>query len=272
MSNVPLLTDNPNEIIDSSDIFIPGLVHEINSPITYVMANIVFIKESFQDLVTVSRLAESRLKKLLSPTDCDTYFKSDDYDKEQKEIENISKEIDKVTQQSHKGLLRIAKAGKAVEGFVNYGSREGKEPISLIHIMKNLLILGDYKWKYITSVELNLCPNDIYISRFIKEFQYLIIHIIEDAVNAFQWDSQKEDSTFGQINIYTSDNASHVLISIEDNRQINIKQKPNISKFKGSARKISKEVTIRMNQSDGKTKIEIELPKKVFLNQGGKNE
>lgn len=160
-----------------------GIAHEINTPSQYINDNLIFLKESFSDIVEMV----GKYQTIIEP------YKMDSIGEKistrvgeiyaEVDFEYLQSEIPNAIDQAVEGVERIRKIVSAMKEFSHPG-RDEKQLFSLNNSLKSTLSVATNEWKYVADIELDLDPNLPKINCYPEELGQVFLNILVNASHA----------------------------------------------------------------------------------------
>jgi PAS domain S-box-containing protein len=193
-----------------------GIAHEINTPIQFIGDNIQFIKDAFQDILSLTSIMKVGQNDDLSSPAVANALLSQIKEKEEKiDLDFLMQEIPKAIKQSMDGLQRVHRIIKAMREFSHPGS-ENKTDMDINNAIESTVTLTRNEWKYSADLTTNLSPDLPIVQGYPVDFNQVILNIIVNAAQALQEKIGKEGAEKGRIEISTRQDGSEVEIFIRD--------------------------------------------------------
>ncbi len=192
-----------------------GIAHEINTPTQYVLSNIDFLSESYQDIAGVMNqigtlLDDEKKKSTASPqlNELTQFYHEADWDYLQEEIPNA-------LQQSREGLRRTAKIVSAMKHFSH---PTGSTPVlnDLNSAIQSTVAVTTNEWKYVAEIELQLEPDLPLVTCFLDELNQVFLVMIVNSAHAIEEKYGKDGEKKGKIIIKTESTEDSVSVIISD--------------------------------------------------------
>ena len=192
-----------------------GIAHEINTPTQYVLSNIDFLSESYQEVADIMNQLDmvieandngSSLKKQLNKL-MHTYEEAD--------WEYLQEEIPKALQQSREGLRRTANIVGAMKHF-SHPSGATPELNDINNAIKNTIAVTTNEWKYAADIDLQLDADLPLVPCFLDELNQVFLSMIVNAAHAIEEKYRKEEGVKGKISIKTAAFDHSVAVMISD--------------------------------------------------------
>ena len=191
-----------------------GIAHEINSPAQYTRDNIVFLKESFDDLMRYLG-AQSTIIDKLDGTIPEQEAQELAQVAQSVDLEFISNEIPAALEQGIEGIDRISKIVTAMKGFTHPGG-EDPELCDLNKLIEDSTVVARNEWKYVADLSLDLEEGLNEITCYPSELGQVILNLVVNAAHAID-EAEKPDGGKGEITIKTARRGEQVEIRISDN-------------------------------------------------------
>lgn len=191
-----------------------GIAHEINTPTQYVSDNTRFIKDSFDDLLTlVERLLEFLETCKTEGGENETTRAIDELEKEI-ELEFLREEVPKAIDQSLEGLERISSIVLAMKKFSHPGE-SGMRPLDINDALENTIMVSRNEWKYVADVETEFDASLDPVLCYPDDLNQVFLNVIVNAAHAIG-DKVQGTEEKGRITLGTRDLGESVEITIAD--------------------------------------------------------
>ncbi len=192
-----------------------GIAHEINTPTQYVLSNIDFLTESYQDIAKVMRqvgaLLDDEKKESIDIPQLDELNKS----YQEADWDYLQQEIPNALQQSSEGLRRTAKIISAMKHFSH---PSGSTPVlnDLNSAIQSTVAVTTNEWKYVAEIELQLEHDLPLVTCFLDELNQVFLAMIVNSAHAIEEKYGKDGDAKGKIIIKTESNEDSVSVMISD--------------------------------------------------------
>lgn len=192
-----------------------GIAHEINTPTQYVITNIDFLQEAFEDVSTVVTQIEEKITTTSTmPSEKDIEGVRNIFD--EADWEYLKDEIPSALIQSAEGLHRIKAIVSAMKTF-SHPSGTVAEMCDLNQAIDSTVTVAGNEWKYVADLELQLEPDLPMIPCFLDQFNQVVLNMIINGVHAIEEQLLRTGEPRGKISISTSSAEQFVEIAITDN-------------------------------------------------------
>ncbi|RLB00202.1 MAG: ATP-binding protein [Deltaproteobacteria bacterium] len=192
-----------------------GIAHEINTPTQFAGDNILFLRESFEDIArvidTYTKLLEVNKEK---ETNTEITKKLDEII-EEVDLEYLMEEIPKAIEQSLEGVERIATIVRSMKKFAHPGTEE-MVPSDINEAIKNTIIVCRNEWKYVSEVITDLDKSLPPVPCKIAEINQVILNMVVNAAHAIEEVLGENPQKKGTITIKTRKNDKYAEIIISD--------------------------------------------------------
>ena len=192
-----------------------GIAHEINTPTQFVGDNVLFLRESFEDIArvidTYTKLLEVNKEK---ETNTEITKKLDEII-EEVDLEYLMEEIPKAIEQSLEGVERIATIVRSMKKFAHPGTEE-MVPSDINEAIKNTIIVCRNEWKYVSEVITDLDESLPPVPCKIAEINQVILNMVVNAAHAIEEVLGENPQKKGTITIKTRKNDKYAEIIISD--------------------------------------------------------
>lgn len=188
-----------------------GIAHEINTPSQFISDNLLFMKESVDELFDLVG-------------DLDTIFEEDKkeiiYKKYQELIEQadvgfLKEEIPSALDQSYDGINRIAKIVRAMKDYAHPG--ESMEVSDINHAIQSTITISKSEWKYLAELETDFANDLPLVECVVSDINQVVLNMVVNAAHAIGEKYEDSENKLGKICVSTACAGENILITIEDN-------------------------------------------------------
>jgi signal transduction histidine kinase len=199
------------EKLESVGRLAAGIAHEINTPTQYVITNIDFLSEAFEDVITlldkVENLFEENLPEFVARFN--EIIEDADW-------EYLKGEIPAALNQSSEGSHRIKTIVSAMKTF-SHPSGAIAEMCDLNQAIESTVTVTGNEWKYVADLELDLASDLPLVPCFLDQFNQVVLNMIINSVHAIEENLMRTGETRGKIKI-SSRSVGHCFeLAIADN-------------------------------------------------------
>ncbi len=191
-----------------------GIAHEINTPTQYIGDNTHFLKDAFDDLLSLLDI----LKQMQTSTDhsekINELLKHAKSIADEIDLDFLLEEIPTAINQSLDGIGKVSKIVKAMKEFSHPGSKD-KTLVDLNRAIENTITVSRNEWKYVAEVKTDFDDTLPVIPCFLDEFNQVILNIIINAAHAIG-DVVNKNNGKGTIFIQTIGKGEIAEIRIKD--------------------------------------------------------
>lgn len=184
-----------------------GIAHEINSPMQFVLSNVIFIEDALTEITDFLHTMNSHDKQ--DPERLIATLQEID-------AEFLAQEIPAGFKDIHEGIDRIVKIVSAMKEFSHPGGKE-KILTEINHTLENALIVSRNEWKYDAEVTTDFYPDLSRILCFPDQLNQVILNLIINACHAIQAKKESTANHSGLISVSTRQNDTHIVIQVTDN-------------------------------------------------------
>jgi PAS domain S-box-containing protein len=192
-----------------------GIAHEINTPVQYIGDNVRFLKDTFEELVSLNaahgRLMAAVQANQLSPELVEEVAQAI----EKVDVEYLLTEIPTAIEQTLEGVTRVSGLVSAMKEFSHPGTAE-KVPTDLNHAIESTITVARNEWKYVADMKMELDADLPLVSCLPGEFNQVVLNMIVNAAHAIADVAAAGGPEKGLITIQTRSLPSAVEIRIQD--------------------------------------------------------
>ncbi len=195
-----------------------GIAHEINTPTQYIGDNVRFLKDAFQDLLSLLASYERLLAAAKGNALSGETIQEVAAAVEHTDAGYLHEEIPKAIDQTLEGVNRVSTLVSAMKEFSHPGTKE-KTPLDLNHAIESTITVARNEWKYVADLETEFDPSLPLISCQPGEFNQVILNLIINAAHAIADVAGKggsETREKGKIRVQTQNCQEYVEIRIRD--------------------------------------------------------
>lgn len=251
---------------ESIGLLAAGIAHEINTPIQYIGDNTVFMKESFEEMISVMDDFKSFYDQVKKGEVDNSSIEKMAKTIEEADLEYLSEEIPIAADQSLDGVKRVRKIVQSMKEFSHPGSDE-KSMVDLHHIIENTVTVTINEWKYCADLSLDFIDDMPKIYCDPSEISQVFLNMIINASHAIMEKVGVNASDKGKISISTRKSNRWADIRISDTG--NGIPKGNISKIfdpffttkevgKGTGQGLAISRSVIVDRHKGRLEIETE--------------
>jgi signal transduction histidine kinase len=188
-----------------------GIAHEINTPAQYIGDNVLFLRESFQDL---SAFLSTQKALLDSPEEPELLDRARQAWKDA-ELEFLQEEIPKALQQCLEGVARVSRIVGAMKEF-SHPDNETHSRLDLNRAIESTVTVCRNEWKYVAEMDLDLDPTLPPLLCFPGELNQAVLNLVINSAHAIAEQLQVTGEEKGRITIRTRQTLEMVEIHVED--------------------------------------------------------
>lgn len=180
-----------------------GIAHEINTPVQYVLTNLRFLSDIYDDLTrgaqaTAAQDPNTGLTTITAGVDTDT----------------LIQDVPQALTEALEGVSRVATIVQAMKSFGHPGD-ENMTPSDLNEAIRNTVVVAANEIKYVADVDLDL--DDIPpVDCVLGDIKQVLLNLIVNAAQAIA-QAQGQDRGRGTITIRSRHDGNDVTIEIQDN-------------------------------------------------------
>ena len=192
-----------------------GIAHEINTPTQYVGDNTRFLKDAFDNVISLLRshgeLLAAAKQNALTPEILEhaeeVLMASDP--------EYLFNQIPQAIQETLEGVERITKIVRAMKEFSHPGGKK-KTAADLNKAIESTCTVARNEWRYVADLTLELEPDLPLVPCFIGEFNQVILNLVVNAAHAIGDVVKQQPGAKGKITISTRREDGFVEVRVAD--------------------------------------------------------
>jgi PAS domain S-box-containing protein len=192
-----------------------GIAHEINTPTQYIGDNVRFLKDSFQDVISLLGAYEKLLVAATANALTSETVHEVTAAVERTDAAYLVLEIPKAIDQTLEGITRVSTLVSAMKEFSHPGTKE-RTPLDLNHAIESTITVARNEWKYVADLETEFDPLLPLVSCYPGEFNQAVLNLIVNAAHAIADVVAKDGSEKGTIKVQTRNCPACVEIRIQD--------------------------------------------------------
>lgn len=193
-----------------------GIAHEINTPVQYIGDNLVFLKDSFDEINGVLNGYE-KLWQTVKRGEVVSKNLQQEIDRrlDGADLEYLYDEVPLTITQSLDGVRRVDKIVRAMKDFSHPGEEE-KTLNCINKIVETTLTVCKNEWKYVAEVETDLLADLPRVSCFPGDISQALLNIVVNGAYAISDATDGGKNGMGKIFVRTSEHDGEVEILIQD--------------------------------------------------------
>jgi len=192
-----------------------GIAHEINTPTQYVGDNTRFLKDAFDNFITLLRgyggMYDAAKRNALTPE----LLQGIEQTLKTCDVEYFFLQIPQAIQETLEGVERVTTIVRAMKEFSHPGGNE-KTAADINKAIESTTTVARNEWKYVSDLKLELDPNLPLVPCFIGEFNQAILNLVINAAHAIGDVVRPKPGTKGVITIQTRRDGDYVEVRVAD--------------------------------------------------------
>lgn len=160
-----------------------GIAHEINTPIQYVLNNVVFVRDAFSHLNAMHQSYRELLARLDAGTVIEAQVAQLKASEGSANTDFFCSETPVAIEQSMEGIDRVIKIVRAMKDFSHPGTG-GPTPTDINQQIASTLTVCRSEWKYVAEVVTDFDPELPLVPCYSSEFNQAILNIVVNAAQA----------------------------------------------------------------------------------------
>jgi len=192
-----------------------GIAHEINTPTQYVGDNTRFLKDAFNNIVSLLRSHGELLTAAQQNSITPELLERAEETLMASDVEYLFQQIPQAIQETLEGVERVTKIVRAMKEFSHPGGKE-KTAADLNKAIESTTTVAHNEWKYVANLKLDLDPNLPLVPCFIGEFNQVILNLVVNAAHAISDVVKQHPDTKGTITLQTQPDGDSVVVRVSD--------------------------------------------------------
>ena len=192
-----------------------GIAHEINTPTQYVGDNTRFLKDAFNNIISLLRSHGELLTAAQQNSITPELLERAEETLMASDVEYLFQQIPLAIQETLEGVERVTKIVRAMKEFSHPGGKE-KTAADLNKAIESTTTVARNEWKYVADLKLDLDPNLPLVPCFIGEFNQVILNLVVNAAHAISDVVKQHPDTKGTITIQTQPDGDSVVVRVSD--------------------------------------------------------
>ncbi len=192
-----------------------GIAHEINTPTQYIGDNTQFLKEGFDDFVTLLEKYNRLLKAVKQSEPSSQLVSEIEEALEAVDANYLTNEIPNAIQQSLEGVERVTSIVRAMKEFAHPGSKE-KTLTDINRAIESTVTVARNEWKYVAEMKTDFAGDLPEVFCLPGEFNQVILNIVVNAAHAISETIENGGVERGVITISTHKAGDWAEIRISD--------------------------------------------------------
>jgi PAS domain S-box-containing protein len=192
-----------------------GIAHEINTPTQYVGDNTRFLKDAFDNIVSLLRSHGELLTAAKQNTLTPEVLEQAEDVLAASDLEYFFLQVPQAIQETLEGVERITTIVRAMKEF-SHPNSGGKAAADLNRAIESTTIVARNEWKYVADLNLDPDPELPLVPCFLGEFNQVILNLIVNAAHAISDVVRQHPETKGLITLQTRRDGDSVLVRVSD--------------------------------------------------------
>lgn len=192
-----------------------GIAHEINTPVQYVGDNILFLRDSFNDIERLLGYFCKFIDAAKNGDKADNIVDDAKKAMEEMDLNYLIKEIPLAIQQSREGVAHVANIVRSIKDFSHPGEEE-KSGVDINHALENTITVSRNEWKYVAEIKTDFDLSLPAVFGHAGALNQVFLNIIVNAAHAISDVVRKHPDKKGLITLSTRSKDDCAEISITD--------------------------------------------------------
>ena len=192
-----------------------GIAHEINTPIQYIGDNIRFLKDGFDDLITLLEKYNQLLAAVQGNAANEGITGEIVRAAAEIDLDYLATEMPRAIEQSQEGVERVIEIVRAMKEFAHPGVEE-KTSVDLNRALESTLTVARNEWKYVADLQKDFDSDLPLVSCLPGELNQVILNLIVNAAHAISEVIEEGSGTKGTITVSTRKVGAEAEIRVSD--------------------------------------------------------
>lgn len=192
-----------------------GIAHEINTPTQYVGDNTRFLKDAFDEILSIVRGYGALLERVKSEQPDHPDVRAIEELIQEVDLDYLMEEIPRAIEQSLDGVGRVAKIVLAMKEFSHPGVEE-KVAVDINKAIENTVTVAHNEWKYVAELVTDFDRGMPNVPCLPGELNQVFLNIIVNAAQAIAEKTGDRPEAKGTITIRTRKNGGNCEIAVTD--------------------------------------------------------
>jgi signal transduction histidine kinase len=191
-----------------------GIAHEINTPVQFLGDSLRFLKEAFNDLMTLGEPCRALCAAARTGHDALELARALESRAEEIDLGYLVAELPKAFDHTEEGVRRVAGIVLAMKEFGRPDSRE-KVPVAVKRCIDNALLVAHSELKYAAEIEVSArdLPS---VPGYPGDLNQVLLNLLVNAAHAIV-DRYGAQSRCGLIRVRAESDADWVTVTVSDN-------------------------------------------------------
>ncbi len=190
-----------------------GVAHEINTPIQFVGDNVLFLDESFKNVLALLKQYGEAFATLCAGGADRAIVEEVERAADEADVAYLEKEIPKAISQTLDGVHRVATIVRAMKDFAHADNKE-RQPADLNQAILSTLTVARNELKYVADVDTEFGELPTVVCR-VSDLNQVFLNLFVNAAHAIG-DVVGNTGAKGRIVVRTSVDGDHVVIAVSD--------------------------------------------------------
>jgi PAS domain S-box-containing protein len=190
-----------------------GIAHEINTPAQFIGDNLLFLKNAFQEVLSVLDVFHHAMKELKTIPDCDRMIRPVTEKETAIDLAFIEENVPPACDAALDGVSRISGIVGAMKEFAHTDRRK-KAGADLNRALKATFTIARNEYKYVADLESDLAELPLVMCH-LSDLNQVFLNLLLNASHAIA-DVAKSSSERGKIHVRSAVEGNFVRIEIQD--------------------------------------------------------
>ncbi len=179
-----------------------GIAHEINTPAQYVGNNVKFLKDAFEDVLSVCDKARELVQASQNAPPTRADLEALAALMAERDIDYLEAEVPGAIAQTLEGIERISTIVRSVKQFAHPASA-AMSSADLNEAMLSTVTVSRNEWKYVADLTTDLDENLPLVVCMVGEINQVVLNLIVNAAHAIAEASKSDPERKGRITLST---------------------------------------------------------------------
>jgi len=192
-----------------------GIAHEINTPTQFVISNLLFLQDSFDDITEVNAANQKLIEAARAANVLQTEVSAAEKAAEAADLDFLKDELNEAISDSIRGMEQVASIVLSMKEF-SHPSSKTKTPVDINKALETTINVSRNEWRYVAELDMDFDPELPIANCLPGELNQVFLNIIVNAAHAIESANDKVVGELGRITVGTRHDGDWLEIRISD--------------------------------------------------------